>query len=67
MMVKLCLKNHLRGPLKQMASGEERISKLQRTAAGAQEVPEEAVLGVDMEEGGKREGKRKGRRMGGKN
>lgn len=66
-MVKLCLKNHLRGPLKQMAGGKERISKLQRTAAGAQEVPGEAVLGVDMEERGKREGKRKGRRMGGKN
>lgn len=66
MMVKLCLKSHFRGPLKQVAVGKERISNLQRTAAGAQEVPEEAVLGMDMEEGGKREGKRKGGRMGGK-
>ena len=59
-MVKLCLKKHLRGPLKQMAVGKERISNHQRTAAGAQEVPEEAVLDVDMEEAGKRGGKRKG-------
>lgn len=50
-----------------MAMGKERISTLQRTAAGGQEVPEEAVLGVDMEEAGKREGKRKAGRIGGKN
>lgn len=45
--------------MKQMAVGKKRISNLQRTAAGAQEVPEEAVLGVDREEGGREETKGK--------
>lgn len=51
MIVKLCLQNHLRGLLKQMAMRKERTSNLQRMVAGAQEAPEEAE-GVDMEEEG---------------